>query len=147
MTSVLIVDDHPFVVQGCRRLLEVAGVESILSANSSESGYALYVKHRPDVVVLDLSFEGDALAGLSLLRRIRADDPRTRVIVFSMHDDPAIIQRCLKSGASGYVVKDACSTELVEAVRGDSKVLTFVDACMAGPMPAFSHDVNITLVE
>jgi two-component system invasion response regulator UvrY len=127
MTSVLIIDDHPFVIQGCRRLLEAAGVEPILSASNFVSGHALYQQNQPDVVVVDLSFGGDALAGLSLVRLIRAHDPRTRLIVFSMHGDPAIVQHCLNSGASGYVIKDACAAELVKAVRGGSKALSFLD--------------------
>lgn len=127
MTSVLIIDDHPFVIQGCRRLLEGAGVESILSASNSVSGYTLYQQNRPDVVVVDLSFGNDALAGLSLVRRIRADDLDTRVIVFSMHDDSAIVRHCLKAGASGYVTKDACSADLVDAVQGNFRDLPFLD--------------------
>jgi DNA-binding NarL/FixJ family response regulator len=119
MTSVLIIDDHPVVIQGCQRLLEVAGIESVLAASNIVSGYALYRQHRPDVVVVDLSFRDDALAGLSLVRQIRADDPQTRVIVFSMHDDPVIVQHCLNGGASSYVVKDTCSREFLKAVQGD----------------------------
>jgi two-component system, NarL family, invasion response regulator UvrY len=136
MTSVLIVDDHPFVIQGCRHLLEAVGVESILSANNSVTGYAVYQQNRPDVVVVDLSFGDDALAGLSLVRRIRSDDLQTRIIVVSMHDDPAIMQHCLKEGASGYVVKDACAMEFVKAVQGDSDALPFVEADRAPEIAA-----------
>jgi two-component system, NarL family, invasion response regulator UvrY len=141
MTSVLIVDDHPFVIQGCRLLLESAGIESILSASNFVSGYALYQQNRPDVVVVDLSFGGNALAGLSLVRRIRAHDVQTRIVIFSMHDDPAIVQHCLNAGASGYVIKDACSAELVKAVQADSKALPFLDAdCAAEIAPLKSPE-------
>jgi two-component system, NarL family, invasion response regulator UvrY len=130
VTSVLIIDDHPFVIQGCKRILEVAGINLVFSAADVANGYALYQQKRPDLVVVDLSFGGDALAGLSLVRRIRADDPTTRVIVFSMHDDPAIVQHCLSAGASDYVVKDACSTAFLKAVQRDldSKAPPVVDA-------------------
>ena len=122
MTSVLIIDDHPFAVQGCRRILADAGIEPILAAGDIENGYALYQRIRPDVVMVDLAFAGDRLAGLSLVHRIRTHDVKTRVIVFSMHDDPTIVARSMKAGASGYILKDSCPTELVKAVRGNSNV-------------------------
>ncbi len=115
MTSVLIIDDHPIVLQGCRRVLEDAGVESVLEARDLESGYRLYRRHQPDVVIVDLGMQGSGLGGLSLIRRIRAHEPRTRILVFSMHSDPIIVARALEAGATGYVLKDTSSAELLKA--------------------------------
>jgi DNA-binding NarL/FixJ family response regulator len=123
VTSALIIDDHPFALQGCTRILADAGIEPILAAGDLESGYALYQQNRPDVIMVGLAFADDRLAGLSLVSRIRAHDVETRIIVFSMHDDPAIVGLSLKAGASGYVPKDACSSELVKAARGNSNVV------------------------
>ena len=58
MTSVLIIDDHPIVLQGCRRILEDAGVETVLDARDVASGYRLYRRHHPDVVIVDLAHAG-----------------------------------------------------------------------------------------
>jgi DNA-binding NarL/FixJ family response regulator len=58
---------------------------------------------------------GNGLAGLPLIQRIKAHDPRTRILVFSMHSDPIIIARALRAGASGYLLKDTSPRELVEA--------------------------------
>lgn len=127
MTSVLIIDDHPLVRQGCRRLLEGAGAEPIFCVDDFVSGYALLREDQPDVVVLDLSFGDGSLAGLSLVRRIRADGLETRVIVFSMHDDRKIVERCLNAGASAYLVKDAPPAELVKAVLGTSTASPLLD--------------------
>ena len=55
MTSVLIVDDHPIVLQGCRRILEDAGVETVIDARDVASGYRAYRRHHPDVVIVDLA--------------------------------------------------------------------------------------------
>jgi len=123
MTSVLIIDHHPLITKGCRHLLEAAGIEAILCAEDFAIGCALYQANQPDVVVLDLSFGNDPLAGLSFVHRIKAEGGRTRVIIFSMHDDPAIVDHCLKAGVSDYVVKDGCPSELVRAVRGELTVL------------------------
>jgi two-component system invasion response regulator UvrY len=115
MTSVLLIDDHPIVVQGCRRVLQDAGVQNVLDARDLVNGYRLYHRHRPDVVIVDLALQGSGLAGLSLIRRIRLHEPRTRILVFSMHSDPIIVARALEAGATGYVVKDTSSDELVKA--------------------------------
>jgi DNA-binding NarL/FixJ family response regulator len=126
MTSVLIIDDHPIVLQGCRRVLLDAGVATVLEARDIVSGYRLYRRHRPDVVIVDLSLQGNGLGGLPLIQRIKAHDPRTRILVFSMHSDPIIVSRALKAGAAGYILKDTSSKDLLEAfekVRAGSHYL------------------------
>jgi two-component system, NarL family, invasion response regulator UvrY len=117
MTSVLIVDDHPIVLQGCRRVLEDAGMAPVLAASDIVAGYRLYRRHRPDVVVVDLAIQGKGLGGFALIRRIRTHDVRAHVLVLSMHNDPMIVARSLEAGASGYVLKDTSSEELVKAVQ------------------------------
>ena len=107
MTSVLIIDDHPIVLQGCRRMLEDAGVDSrARSARCQPRATGSTAGHRPDVVIVDLAMQGSGLGGLALIRRISAHDPRTRILVFSMHADPIIVTRALEAGATGYVLKD-----------------------------------------
>ena len=113
MTSVLIIDDHPIVLQGCRRMLEDAGVKTVLEARDATSGYRLYRRHRPDVVIVDLAMQGGGLRGLDVIRRMRSHDQRSRILVFSMHSDPIIAARALEAGATGYVLKD--SDELMKA--------------------------------
>lgn len=115
MTSVLIIDDHPIVLQGCRRMLEDAGVTIVLEARDAASGYRLYRRHRPDVVIIDLAMQGSGLGGLPLIRRISAHDRRVRILVFSMHSDPIIVARALEAGATGYVLKDTSSADLLDA--------------------------------
>jgi DNA-binding NarL/FixJ family response regulator len=115
MTSVLIIDDHPIVLKGCRRMLEDAGVGSVLDARDIVSGYRLYRRHGPDVVIVDLALQGSGLAGLTLVQRIKSHDPRARILVFSMHSDPVIVARALQAGATGYVVKDTSSEEFMQA--------------------------------
>src|SRR5262245_60404226 len=115
MTSVLVIDDHPIVLQGCRRMLEDAGVGTVLDARELTSGYRLYRRHHPDVVIVDLAMQGSGLGGIDLIRRIRSHDQRARILVFSMHSDPIIVARALEAGATGYVLKDTSSEELLKA--------------------------------
>src|ERR1700757_5100464 len=115
MTSVLIIDDHPIVLQGCRRMLEDAGVETVLEARDAAAGYRLYRRHHPDVVIVDLAMQGSRLGGLEVIRRMHSHDAHTRILVLSMHSDPIIAARALEAGATGYVLKDTSSPELMKA--------------------------------
>jgi two-component system, NarL family, invasion response regulator UvrY len=117
MTSVLVIDDHPIVLNGCRRVLEDAGVQMVLEARDLVSGYRLYHRRHPDVVVIDLKMSAQDLGGLLLIRRIRLRDSRTQILVFSMHDNAAIVTSALEAGASGYLLKDCAPEELVRAVE------------------------------
>src|SRR6516165_7481144 len=115
MTSVLIIDDHPIVLQGLRRVLEDAGVNPVLEARDVTSGYRLFRRNRPDVIVVDLGMQGSVLGGLDLIRRMRSHEPCTCILVFSMHNDPMIAARALEAGATGYLLKDRSSDELMKA--------------------------------
>jgi two-component system, NarL family, invasion response regulator UvrY len=117
MTKVLVVDDHPIVLQGCRRILEDAGGTTVFEASDVATGYELFRSQRPDVVVIDLSIRDVGLAGLSLIRRINADDPRVPILVLSMHRDPHIVLQALEAGAVGYVLKDTATDDLLKAVQ------------------------------
>jgi two-component system invasion response regulator UvrY len=110
VTRVLIIDDHPIVLQGCRRVLEDAGVEAVIEARDAVSGYRTWLRQRPEVVLVDLGLRGSELAGLDLVRRIHA-----RILVFTMHSDPIIVSRALEAGAIGYLLKDTSSEELLRA--------------------------------
>ena len=127
MTSVLVIDDHPIVLQGCRRMLKDAGITDVIEARDAVSGYRLYHRHRPHVVIADLAIQGSGLGGLDLIRRISKHDPRVRILVFSMHSDPVIVARALQAGATGYVVKDTSSDDFMaafEKVRGGAPYLS-----------------------
>ncbi|HEY8264736.1 MAG TPA: response regulator transcription factor [Methyloceanibacter sp.] len=117
MTRVLVIDDHPIVLQGTRQLLEDAGVDKIMQAQSLSDGFRLYRNQKPDVIIVDLAMRTGALGGLSFIRRLRLHDQRTPILVFTMHSDPVIVSRALEVGATGYVLKDTSSDELVKAFQ------------------------------
>jgi DNA-binding NarL/FixJ family response regulator len=117
VTRVLVIDDHPVVLQGCRQLLEDAGIDNILQAQSSSDGFRLYRMQRPDVIIVDLAMRAGALNGLSFIRRLRLHDQRTPILVLTMHNDPVIVSRALEVGATGYVLKDASADEVLKAFQ------------------------------
>jgi DNA-binding NarL/FixJ family response regulator len=97
--------------------LASARIKPIFEASDTATGYELFRKRRPDVVVTDLSFWNSGLEGLSLIRRINADKRRVPIVVLSMHRDPNIVLQALEVGATAYVAKDAAPDELVKAIR------------------------------
>lgn len=111
----LLVDDHAMVREGLARVLERAGAGwEIHGAGSAFEALALMRRSHYEMVVVDLTMPG--MSGLDLIRRIRAEHPRVRVLVLTMHAEEQYAMRALKAGAHGYVTKDRASTELVGAV-------------------------------
>ncbi len=115
-TTVLLVDDHPVVRDGFRRILEnTPDIRVAAEAGDGETGCALYREYKPDVVVLDLNMPG--IGGLETLRRIKAHDPGAHILVFSMHGNETMVQRALEMGATGYLTKQGGLGQMVQAVR------------------------------
>jgi two-component system, NarL family, invasion response regulator UvrY len=142
-TSVLIVDDHPILLQGCRRILEDIGIERVIEAQNIAVGYRQFLRHIPDMVVVDLSFQGSGLAGLALVERIKRYNPQARVLVLSMHSDPVVVTRALNAGATGYVIKDTSTEELVRAVNRVLKGLPYLSDDLASKI-AFARKGPLT---
>lgn len=113
--SVLVIDDHPFVLQGCARTLEDIGAARVFQAKSLADGYRQYRAHKPNVIIVDLTIKQALLGGLSLVRRLRLHDKRTPILVLSMHSDPTIVRRALEAGATGYILKDAPPCDFLKA--------------------------------
>ncbi len=150
MTQVLLIDDHPIVIQGCRTILQDGMACEVLEAGDVASGYRLYRRHRPDVLVVDLALQGNGLGGLDLIRRIRRDDLRTPILVLSMHGDAVIVRRALEAGATGYVLKDTAPQELMDAfesIRRGTPYLSHrlaMDVAMMGSRSRASTPVELT---
>ncbi|QDM19105.1 response regulator transcription factor [Tardiphaga sp. vice352] len=113
--KLLIVDDHPVVVSGCRSLFASDPSITIDDAVDEKSGHRAYLAKRPDVTIIDINLPD--LSGFELMRRIRRDDPKARIIMFSMNDDPAFVVRAIELGAQGYVSKGDDPRLLIKAVR------------------------------
>src|ERR1700759_2311025 len=102
-TGVLIVDDPPVVLSGCRSLFASDASVKIDEAADAKSGHRAFVTRKPDVTVIDIKLPD--VSGFELMRRIRKDDPEAKIIMFSMNDDPAFVVRAIEMGAQGYVSK------------------------------------------
>lgn len=111
---VLVVDDSAFMRSRIVRDVTAAGMEVVAEGRSGEEGTDLYERFRPDVVTMDLTMRGqDGLAASAAI--VRAD-PRARIVLFSIVNDPELVERALAAGVSRYVHKSR-PAELVTALR------------------------------
>jgi len=113
--KILLVDDHSVVREGVRRLLATTIDADIIDAHSSAKALAALRVEKPEMSILDLNLPGGG--GLDLLRRLLTEDPKLRVLIFSIHGSAAYVMRAMQAGAAGYVTKSASADELVEAIR------------------------------
>lgn len=123
----MLVDDHPVVRAGYRHLLDTTpDIRVTAEAEDGESACISFRKHKPDVVILDLSMPG--IGGLETISRILAQDADAHILVFSMHDNETLIMRCLKAGALGYLTKDNGYNQMAEAVRSVAQGKIYIDS-------------------
>jgi DNA-binding NarL/FixJ family response regulator len=116
MIRVLLADDHQIVRDGLRRILgPQSGFAVAGEAASGDEALALVRAHDYDVAVLDMSMPG--LSGLDLVKRLKAEKPRLKILVLSMHGEQQYAARALKAGAAGYLSKDSAAEQLVGALR------------------------------
>lgn len=127
---VLLVDDHPLVREGiAARLSSEPDIDVVGEAGDAASALACLATLRPTIVLTDLGMKG--IGGIELTRRLLAQDPALRVLVLSMYDSADYAQQALAAGASGYVLKDSPSAELVAALRSVAAGGTFLSPAMA----------------
>lgn len=113
---VLLLDDHTVLREGLELLLRLEpDIEVVGQAATVRQGIALTRQLRPDVVVADVELpDGD---GVEVTRTVREELPDTRVLVLTVHDEDEFILALVQAGASGYLLKNAAGSDLVEAIR------------------------------
>lgn len=116
MIRVMLTDDHPIVRDGLSAVLELQpDIEVVGEAGDGPTAVERARELRPDVVLMDLQIPG--FSGAEATRRILADSPQTRVLILTAYDSDEGILEAVRAGASGYLLKGALRTELVQAIR------------------------------
>jgi len=139
MIRVVIADDHTILREGLRQLLSSA--PDIEVTGEASDGHEVMARVRElefDVLLLDMSMPGRS--GIELIKVVKSERPKLRVLVLSMHEETQYAVRAIKSGASGYVTKDSAATQLVTAIRKVASGGAFITAEVAeqlalGAMP------------
>ena len=128
---VLVADDHAILRAGLKMLVNAQpDMEVCAEAATTSEAIRLTPECSPDVVVMDISMPGGLAS--KAVESIRRGCPQTRVVVLTMHDDPAYLVAMMAAGASGYVLKRSAETELLSAIRTIHRGGSFLDPTLAG---------------
>ncbi len=113
---VLLVDDHPLVLDGIRSRIELDPmIEVIGEGNNGEEALLLAAECKPDIVLMDISMP--VLNGIEAAERFASEQPHVKLLMLTMHDNKEYITKVLKAGAKGYILKDVSSNEMIAALK------------------------------
>jgi len=116
MIRLVVADDHPIVREGLKQVL--SGASDLAVVGEAQNGHEVLQRVRElefDVLLLDMSMPGKS--GIELIKQVRGEKPKLRILVLSMHPEPQYAVRAIKAGASGYLTKESASAQLVSAIR------------------------------
>jgi len=116
MIRIVVADDHTIVREGLKQVLSAASDLAVVG--EAQNGHEVLQRVRElefDVLLLDMSMPGKS--GIELIKQVRAEKPKLRVLVLSMHQEQQYAVRAIKAGASGYLTKESASAQLVSAIR------------------------------
>ena len=116
MMRILVVDDHPMVLAGCKQIFsERKGFKEVIGACDAEAGLNAYLMHRPDVAIIDFFLPGTT--GVELTKQLLRLDPEARIVIFSANDSNLYVSSALDAGAKAFVSKNDDPKRLENAVR------------------------------
>jgi DNA-binding NarL/FixJ family response regulator len=116
MIRVVIADDHTIVRDGLKQLLcAESDLEVVGEARDGHEALKIVRERDVDVLLVDLSMPGKS--GMDLIKQVRSEKPKLRILVLSMHAEHQYAVRAIRAGASGYLTKDSAATQLVSALR------------------------------
>jgi len=131
--KILLADDHTIVRQGLKLILSSnADLQVVGEAANGREAIDLAQKLKPDIVLMDVAMP--EMNGVEATRRMVQDNPRLRVLVLSMHKEATYVREILRSGARGYILKDAIDTELLNAIRSVARGDGYVSPAVSGAL-------------
>ena len=133
--EIVLADDHEVVRRGLRMVLEAEeGFEVVAEAGDLDATRRSVLGYKPAVLVLDINMpEGSSLPMIPELLEV---SPETRIVVLTVQNDPAFAHEAMRAGATGYVLKNAASTELVDAVRAAAAGETYLNPKLGAQLAA-----------
>jgi DNA-binding NarL/FixJ family response regulator len=149
MIRIVVADDHTIVREGLKQLLGAVGDMEVVAEASN--GHEVIERVRGvefDLLLLDMSMPGRS--GIELIKQVRAEKPKLRILVLSMHEEHQYAVRAIRAGAAGYLTKESASKQLVDAIRKVASGGAFISAEVAqqlalGAMPGAQAALHETL--
>ncbi len=147
---ILVADDHNVIRAGLRTILS-AQPDFEIVGEAEDGSTALRLAHelQPDVVLTDISMPGPSGGGLTVVRRLKGTFPQMQLLVLTVHEDESLLHEAIQAGASGYIVKRAADTELVNAIRAACRGDLYIHPAMTRALfktpakPSTSKSVTI----
>jgi DNA-binding NarL/FixJ family response regulator len=139
VTRIVVADDHAIVREGLKQLLSAAGDLQVVGEAADGHGVIKAVREIEfDVLLLDMSMPGKS--GIELIKQVKSEKPRLRILVLTMHEEHQYAIRAIRAGASGYLTKESASRQLLEALRKVASGGAFISSEVAeqlalGAMP------------
>jgi two-component system response regulator NreC len=128
-TRIVICDDHTLFVEGIKALFRlVPSLEVIGAARDGRQGIELVKTLKPDVLLMDVSMPG--MSGVDAMRCVRQSDQSVKILMLTMHDEEEQVARCLEAGASGYIIKDVPTSQLLYAIEAVKKGENYLSAAV-----------------
>jgi two-component system response regulator NreC len=144
--SIVLADDHTVVRRALRMLLEEEpGFEVVAEAEDADGAIRYLRGHKPDVLILDLNMPGSP--SLEAIPAMREASPATKIVVLTMQKEPAFARQALQHGVLGYVLKEAASDELVQAVRRAAAGETYLQPALGAKLAAEPENAATDLSE
>ena len=144
MIRIVIADDHAIVREGLKRIVSAAdGLQVVAEASDGVQVMQCVRDLSFDVLLLDLSMPGRS--GLEVIKLVRAEQPKLRILVLSMHHEMQYAVRAIKSGASGYLTKESAPEQLVQAIRKIASGGAYISAEVAEQLALHAMPGNAAL--
>ena len=139
--SILIIDDHPFVLQGMKMAIEGAGLfEQIHTAATAAEALRIAAEFRPEVATVDITLPD--IDGLKLTRQFHKLYPEMHVLIVSMHERRNYVIESFRAGARGYIVKQSGTENFLDALRCIAKGDCFIDGSLGLDLPTLFADTS-----
>jgi len=126
---ILIVDDHRLLRAGLKTLLNSdPNLEVVGEATSGDEVFQVVQETHPDVVLMDMGMQG--MDGLEATRQLVQNFPGIRVLIMTMYEDSALVKECIRAGATGYIIKRAAESELIDAIYAVWRDMIYIHPSM-----------------
>ncbi|HWQ45322.1 MAG TPA: response regulator transcription factor [Longilinea sp.] len=153
MIKILICDDQEIVCEGLQRILEAdPEIDVVGLAHDGQDALLQAAKYQPDLVLMDLKMP--VMNGIQATRKLREQYPKMHVLVLTTYSDDEWLFDAIRSGASGYLLKDSPRSKLIDAIKGTIAGESFIDPSVAGkvlaniaqipPAKTQSHKITLT---
>lgn len=131
--NVLIADDHAIIRQGLKQILEMeSDIVVVAQASNGSEAVRLIREKKPDVVLMDINMP--TTDGIEAIKQLRQEGNQVKIIVLTIHEDREYLFKTLQQGAQGYVLKDADSSILIQAIRMVNNGQTYVQSSLTGEL-------------